>query len=93
MKKVIVKNGRREFQCTVDFEDARYGHCRVTVKEIIRPDRKFFKTEFFGKSYMIWIDDYNSIIEAVEEKVEKDIEEQEFDDKIIQKIREFENIE
>jgi len=93
MKKVIVKNGRREFQCTVNFEDARYGYCRVTVKEIIRPDRKFFKTEFFGESYMIWIDDYNSIMEAVEEKVEKYIEEQEFDDKIIQKIREFENIE
>jgi hypothetical protein len=93
MKKVIIKNGRREFQCTVDFEDARYGCCRVTIREIIHPNRKFLKTEFFGESYMIYIADYDSIMEAIEEKVEKYIEEQEFDDKIIQKIREFENIE
>jgi len=93
MKKVIVKNGRREFQCTVDFEDARYGYCRINVKEIIYPNRKFFKTEFFGENYTIYIAAYNSIMEAVEKKVAKYIEEQEFDDEIIQKIREFENIE
>ena len=83
MKEVVVKNGHREFQCTVDFEDARYGWCRVTIKEIIHPHRKFFKTEFFGESYSIDITDCNSIIEAVEEKVAKYIKEHEFDNEII----------
>ena len=91
MKKVIIKYGRREFQCTVDFEGARYGRASVNVKEVIHPNRRFFRTEFFGETYGFRITDYETIMEAVEQKVADHIADQAYDNEIIQKIREFEN--
>ena len=90
MKKIIIKHEYREFQCEVDFEDARFGRASVLIKEIIYPNRKIFRTEFFGERYGFRINDYPTIKDAVEKMVEKYLEEKKTDNEIIQKIRQFE---
>ena len=70
MKTLVIKKDDRQYQCEVAGSDI-FGEATVIIKEIVRPNRKFLKTEVLGDTKTINLDDYNSILEGVENVVDK----------------------
>jgi hypothetical protein len=89
MKTLEIKRDNRQYQCEVTGGDF-FGEANVIVKEIIRPDQKFLRTEILGYTKTINLDEYVSILEGVEKVVDKYHAEKTREDRIKKMWKEFE---
>lgn len=89
MKTLVIKRDDRQYQCEVCQGDF-YGEATVIVKEIVHPERVFRKTELIGYTKIINLDDYDTILEGVEEAVDKYHAEKTKEDRIKKMWKEFE---
>lgn len=60
----------------------------VKIKEIIHPDRKFFKTAWRDNSHF-FIQDYNSIEEGIQKKLEDYFKREKEEQETVKKINDF----
>ena len=70
MKTLVIKKDDRQYQCDVARSDI-FGEATIIIKEITHPNRKFLRTEVLGDTRTISLDDYDSILEGVENVVDK----------------------
>ena len=89
MKRMIEMEGR-QFKCEVFIGQCMSDMVECTIKEIIHPERRFFKTEFFGENTCFWLDDFSSVMEGVEDCVHKYLDEKKRNERNLKKIKEFE---
>ena len=88
-KALIIQRGNRQYQCEVIGGDF-FGEANVIIKEIIYPNRKFFRTEVFGCTKTINLDACSSILKGVEKAVDKYHAEKTREEKIRKMWEEFE---
>jgi hypothetical protein len=89
MKTLEFKRDNRLYQCKVMNGDF-FGEATVIVKEIIRPNQQFVRTEVLGYTKTINLDEYDSILEGVEKVVDKYHAEKTREDRIKKMWKEFE---
>lgn len=89
MKTLVIKRDNRQYQCEVTGGDF-FGEANVIIKEIIHPDRKFLRTEVLSYTKIINLDDYDTILEGVEEAVDKYHAKKTREDRIKKMWEEFE---
>lgn len=89
MKVVIIERNGRKFKCWVTGGTFSCT-CSVTVKEIIHPNRKFFKTEFWGFNKEFFYSDFKTIMSGVKSVVDEYLEEQVYENATMKKWKEFE---
>ena len=89
MKTLVIKKDDRQYQCEVTGSDI-FGEATVIIKEIVRPNRKFLRTEVLGDTKTISLDDYDSILEGVENVVDKYHAEKTREERIKKMWKEFE---
>lgn len=88
-KTLVIQRDNRQYQCEVTSGDF-FGDATVTIKEIIYPDRKFLRTEVLGCTKTINLDEYISILEGVENAVDKYHTEKTREERIRKMWEEFE---
>ena len=70
MKTLVIKRDNRQYQCEVTSGDF-FGEANIIIKEIIHPDQKYLRTEVFGYTKTIDLDEYVSILKGVEKTVDE----------------------
>ena len=89
MKTLIIKRDNKQYQCKVTNGDF-FGEVNIIIKEIIRTNRKFLRTKMLGDTRTISLDDYDSILEGVENVVDKYHAEKTREERIKKMWKEFE---
>ncbi len=89
MKTLVIQRDNRQYQCEVVGGDF-FGEANVIIKEIIYPDRKFLRTEVLGCTKTINLDECISILEGVENAVDKYHAEKTREERIRKMWEEFE---
>lgn len=89
MKVTICRNGRT-FEAYVS--SIGCGMAEVSFYEVVRPSWKIFRTKLFPfHSATIFVEDYDSIIEAVEKKLSEGLRIEAKDQEVQDKWQEFIN--
>lgn len=90
MKKTIIKRNDMNFQCSVTFDPSLHGYATVSVKQILYPNRKFFRIELFSKNYHFFLGDYNSVMDCIDIAVDRYLQEESKRLSVNKKISDFE---
>lgn len=89
MKVIVCRNGRT-FKAYVS--SIGFGMAEVSFYEVVSPSWKIFRTKFFPfHSATIFVEDYDSIIEAVEKKLSEGLRIEGKDKEVQDKWQEFIN--
>lgn len=89
MKKTIIKMNGMEFECKVT--NYYFGLAIVSIKKVLYPNRKIFRTEFLSEQDRFWIEDYPTIYEGIVKCVENYVDKIIRENDTARKIKEYEN--